>query len=72
MSDKNPLQDDASLEMLSHMSQCGYESTWDRYQAQVPQCGFGSSGLCCRHCNMGPCNIDPFGNGAQAGVCGAN
>ena len=44
----------------------------DRHLAQLPQCGFGLLGLCCRHCYMGPCRIDPFGEGAQEGACGAN
>ncbi|MEK7847476.1 MAG: anaerobic carbon-monoxide dehydrogenase catalytic subunit, partial [Chloroflexota bacterium] len=26
----------------------------------------------CRHCLQGPCRIDPFGEGPQLGVCGAN
>ncbi len=66
------VQDDMSLEMLNDMASCGLETTWDRYEAQLPQCGFGRSGLCCRHCNMGPCNIDPFGDGPKTGVCGAD
>jgi carbon-monoxide dehydrogenase catalytic subunit len=37
-----------------------------------PQCGFGQLGICCRICTMGPCRIDPFGEGAQTGVCGAS
>jgi len=65
-------RDDLSLNVLADMASCGLETTWDRYEAQVPQCGFGKSGLCCRHCNMGPCNIDPFGDGPQTGVCGAD
>jgi carbon-monoxide dehydrogenase catalytic subunit len=44
---------------------------WQRSDAQGPRCGFGELGLCCRHCFMGPCVIDPFGQGAQQGVCGA-
>ena len=43
----------------------------DRHREQQPQCGFGLLGLCCRHCYMGPCRIDPFGEGPQEGVCGA-
>ena len=50
----------------------GINTAWDRYQDQLPQCGFGESGLCCRNCMQGPCRIDPFGNGAQVGVCGAS
>ncbi|MGB2820163.1 MAG: anaerobic carbon-monoxide dehydrogenase catalytic subunit, partial [Phycisphaerae bacterium] len=26
----------------------------------------------CRICTMGPCRIDPFGDGPQAGICGAD
>ncbi len=47
------------------------QTVWDRYEAQLPQCGFGETGLCCRHCMQGPCRIDPFGEGPQVGVCGA-
>ena len=70
--DAEKFRDDVSLSVLKDMASCGLETTWDRYEAQLPQCGFGRSGLCCRHCNMGPCNIDPFGDGPQTGVCGAD
>lgn len=43
----------------------------DRLETQRPQCGFGQLGTCCRICYMGPCRIDPFGDGPSAGVCGA-
>jgi carbon-monoxide dehydrogenase catalytic subunit len=29
-------------------------------------------GLSCRICVMGPCRVDPFGEGPQTGVCGAD
>ena len=29
-------------------------------------------GLSCRICIMGPCRVDPFGEGPQTGVCGAD
>ena len=45
---------------------------WDRLKFQLPQCGFGELGICCRNCAMGPCRIDPFGEGPQLGVCGAD
>jgi carbon-monoxide dehydrogenase catalytic subunit len=51
---------------------CGIETVWERYDAQQPQCGFGILGLCCKNCNLGPCRIDPFGEGASAGTCGAS
>lgn len=60
-----------SIEMLGVAQKLGVEIVWDRYAAQLPQCGFGETGLCCRHCLQGPCRIDPFGNGSQVGVCGA-
>jgi carbon-monoxide dehydrogenase catalytic subunit len=47
------------------------ELVWDRLEIQLPQCGFGQLGICCKNCSMGPCRIDPFGEGASAGVCGA-
>lgn len=65
-------EDQVSLDVLKIMKERGLESTFDRYEQQQPQCGFGSIGLCCRHCQMGPCNIDPFGRGAKRGVCGAD
>ena len=63
--------DPASQEMLDVCQRAGLETAWDRYEKQQPQCGFGELGLCCRNCNMGPCRIDPFGEGASKGVCGA-
>jgi carbon-monoxide dehydrogenase catalytic subunit len=45
---------------------------WHRYEKMKPLCGFGEKGICCRICMKGPCRIDPFGNGAQEGICGAN
>lgn len=63
--------DPASREMLDVCQRAGLETAWDRFEKQQPQCGFGELGLCCRNCNMGPCRIDPFGEGATKGVCGA-
>lgn len=64
--------DPASIKMLDKAHEEGIEVIWDRLKSQEPHCGFGELGLCCRHCNMGPCRIDPFGNGPKVGVCGAN
>jgi len=64
--------DPAVHEMLARAEVLGLETAWDRYEAQLPQCGFGELGVCCRHCNMGPCRISPFDEeGPKAGVCGA-
>jgi len=69
---KKRSSDPATQEMLRRMAKAGHETAWDRLEAQEPQCGFGQLGVCCRVCNMGPCRIDPFGEGPQRGVCGAD
>jgi carbon-monoxide dehydrogenase catalytic subunit len=63
--------DQASLKILKKAAGEGIKTAWDRYEKQQPQCGYGLLGLCCKNCNMGPCRIDPFGDGPQEGVCGA-
>ncbi|MDJ0875663.1 MAG: anaerobic carbon-monoxide dehydrogenase catalytic subunit [Desulfobacterales bacterium] len=50
----------------------GVETVWARHQAQQPQCGYCEMGTSCRICIMGPCRVDPFGQGPQQGVCGAD
>ena len=52
---------------------CGEDvvTSWDRYQAMQPQCGFGDLGVCCRNCLMGPCQIAIYGDGPKEGICGA-
>ncbi len=63
--------DKATQELLKRAEEQHLQTIWDRFEAMQPQCGFGSLGLCCRHCSMGPCRIDPFGDGPKVGVCGA-
>lgn len=63
--------DKATQAMLKIAEQEQIPTVWDRWEAMQPQCGFGTLGLCCRHCSMGPCRIDPFGSGPKTGVCGA-
>jgi carbon-monoxide dehydrogenase catalytic subunit len=63
--------DPATQFMLAVADKEHLETAWDRFEKQQPQCGFGELGVCCRHCNMGPCRIDPFGEGPERGVCGA-
>ena len=63
--------DPATQEMIVLAEQSGFRTAWDRLESQQPQCGFGRLGICCRNCFMGPCRIDPFGGGAQEGICGA-
>ncbi len=73
MASKKPVKsvDKASQQMIEHAAACGYELAWDRYEAMQPQCDFGTLGICCKNCMLGPCRIDPFGEGAKCGVCGA-
>jgi len=63
--------DPAVQEMIKKAGKNEIETVWDRYDQQSPQCGFGDTGLCCRHCLQGPCRIDPFGGEPQRGICGA-
>lgn len=62
--------DPAAREVLEKASKEAVETGWDRFQAMQELCAFGELGLCCRHCMMGPCRIDPFGEGPQKGICG--
>ncbi len=58
--------------MLERAEQLNLETVWDRYEAMLPECGFGELGVCCRNCNMGPCRISPFDDqGPKKGICGA-
>lgn len=43
---------------------------WDRFEGQLPECGFCESGLSCRDCLQGPCISHPFKNQSKLGVCG--
>ncbi len=62
----------AAAELIELANREGYETAWHRLLQQEPQCGFGLLGVCCRNCTLGPCRIDPFGNGPKRGVCGAD
>ncbi len=63
--------DPATVTMLTEAASQGLTVAWDRQEAMEPQCGFGQLGICCRICRMGPCRIDPFGDGTTEGICGA-
>ena len=58
--------------MILRAREEGIETVWDRLAAQQPQCGYCALGVSCRNCSMGPCRVDPFGEGPQKGVCGAD
>jgi carbon-monoxide dehydrogenase catalytic subunit len=64
--------DKASQAMIKRACDEEIKTVWDRYEEMQPQCGFGTLGICCKNCSMGPCRIDPFGDGPQEGICGAN
>lgn len=57
--------------MVEVAREAGIPTVWDRLAAQEPQCGYCALGVSCRNCAMGPCRVDPFGEGPQQGVCGA-
>lgn len=64
--------DPAVQQMIAKAQGAGVNTVWDRYDAMLPQCGFGETGLCCRHCLQGPCRINPFGEEPKLGICGAS
>ena len=64
----NPVND----KLLKVANENNISTIWDRFMEQEPHCGFGTLGVCCKVCNLGPCRIDPFGEGAQKGACGAD
>ena len=61
--------DEASLEMLVKAEKENVETCHTRMDAQQNQCKFGTSGICCRICHMGPCRITTK---SPLGVCGAD
>lgn len=63
--------DPVSQELLRGASRKGFGLNWERYEKQQPQDGFLRLGLSCPYgCLQGPCRIDPFGRGAERGICG--
>lgn len=61
--------DPAVREMILRQNQLGFDTTFDRFDKQQPQCGFGMAGICCKICNMGPCKVTAK---SPKGVCGAD
>ncbi len=61
--------DPAVRDMILRAEQIGFDTAFDRFDRQKPQCSFGLAGVCCKVCNMGPCRITPK---ASRGVCGAD
>lgn len=71
---KNVLRtvDEANLKALNLAREKGIETTFDRFVAQQPQCGFGYKGICCRICIAGPCRVKADDGPGSRGICGAN
>lgn len=61
--------DQASVEALAKAERDGVETCFLRVDAQGTACKFGTEGLCCRVCHMGPCRITAK---SPRGVCGAD
>ncbi len=62
-------RDEATNNLVNFAKSEGIETVWDRYKLQQPQCKFGTTGVCCRLCHMGPCRITAK---AKYGICGAD
>jgi len=63
------VSDNASAQMLEKSRIDCVETCFDRAENQKAQCGFGTKGICCRVCHMGPCRITPK---SPKGICGAD
>lgn len=61
--------DAASVEALKKARAECIDTCFDRIETQYKRCKFGTDGICCRICYMGPCRITPK---APRGVCGAD
>ena len=61
--------DPASVEAIKKAEREGVDLSFFRMDLQKNQCNFGTRGLCCRICHMGPCRISAK---SPYGVCGAN
>ena len=66
---KQVSRDPAINEMVNIARSAEVSTVWDRYTVQQPQCKFGTEGVCCRLCHMGPCRIT---SKAKLGICGAD
>jgi carbon-monoxide dehydrogenase catalytic subunit len=62
--------DSAAEHFLPKAADKGTKLVWDRFEGQLPECGFCESGLSCRDCLQGPCISHPFRDANKLGVCG--
>ena len=61
--------DDASVQALVKAADDCVDTCFSRLDSQKNRCKFGTDGICCRICHMGPCKITKK---APLGICGAN
>ena len=61
--------DPASVEAIRKAELECVDLSFFRMDQQKNQCAFGTKGVCCRICHMGPCRITPK---SPLGVCGAD
>ncbi len=62
---------DSTVErFLTRAAESELSLVWDRYEGQLPECGFCETGLSCRDCLQGPCISHPFRDSNKQGVCG--
>ena len=59
--------DKTTLDLVQKAEEAGISTAYKRRE-QIKQCPVGAQGMCCKHCNMGPCRITPKN---LTGVCGA-
>lgn len=62
--------DHAVERFLTKAAESELSLVWDRYEGQLPECGFCETGLSCRDCLQGPCISHPFRDSNKWGVCG--
>ena len=60
----------AAIDVNRRTAEAGIPLSWDRYEEQLPLCGFTQNGLNCSACLQGPCRINPFGDAPSHGICG--
>lgn len=63
------VSDAASVEIILKSQKDCVDTCFSRADSQSVPCKFGTQGVCCRICHMGPCRITP---NAPRGVCGAD
>lgn len=67
--------DNATSEMIQHAHVLGIETIFDRNgnystgECKKAKCNFGSRGICCKQCMLGPCRIS---GRTLKGTCGAS